>query len=111
MTNTIRFHLDESVDPAIAIGLRRRGADVTTSQETGLLNASDVEQINFAATSGRILVTHDDDFLALAKGGLPHPGIAFCHAELRSIGEMIAGLMLIRDCMMPVDMQNHIEFL
>jgi hypothetical protein len=103
--------LDESVDPAVAMGLRRRGADVTTSQETGLLNAPDIKQIYFAIGSGRILVTHDDDFLALVKSGLQHSGIAFCHAQLRSIGQMIAGLMLIRDCLTTADMQNHIEFL
>ena len=33
MLRTIRFHLDEDTDPAIAEGLRRHGIDVTTSQE------------------------------------------------------------------------------
>ena len=35
MARTIRFHLDECCDPAIADGLRRRSIDVTTSQEAG----------------------------------------------------------------------------
>jgi hypothetical protein len=29
---TIRFHLDEHIHPGIAIGLRARGLDVTTTQ-------------------------------------------------------------------------------
>ena len=33
----IRFHLDESVNNAIANGLRLRGLDVTTSNEVGLV--------------------------------------------------------------------------
>jgi branched-chain amino acid transport system permease protein len=33
MTDRIRFHLDENVDPAVADGLRRRAVDVTTTQE------------------------------------------------------------------------------
>jgi hypothetical protein len=107
----IRFHLDESVDPAIADGLRRRGADVTTSQEIGLLGAPDDRQFAFAMDEERILVTHDDDFLALAKGGASHAGIAYCHPQVRSIGQIIARLLLIRDCLTPAEMQNHIEFL
>lgn len=36
MPRTIRFHLDEHCDPAIAAGLRRHGIDVTTTQEVGI---------------------------------------------------------------------------
>jgi hypothetical protein len=39
MPRTIRFHLDEDTDPAIADELRRYGIDVTTSQDVGLLGA------------------------------------------------------------------------
>ena len=35
MARTIRFHLDECCDPALAAGLRRRHVDVTTSHEAG----------------------------------------------------------------------------
>jgi predicted nuclease of predicted toxin-antitoxin system len=107
----VRFHLDENVDPAIAEGLRRRGADVTTSQDAGLLNATDDEQIAYSTDSGRVLVTHDEGFLAIAKGRSPHSGMAYCHIQSRSIGEVIAGLMLIRDCMTPEEMHDHVEFL
>lgn len=111
MTDRIRFHLDENVDPAIAEGLRRRGVDVTTTQQVGLLRASDEKQLEFALAEERTLVTHDEDFLALAKQGTEHLGIAYCHPELRSIGQIIAALMLIRDCMTPDEMKNHVEFL
>jgi Domain of unknown function (DUF5615) len=53
----IRYHLDESVDVAIADGLRRRGIDVTTSVEAGLLSAPDVEQLAWAASVNRGLVS------------------------------------------------------
>ena len=111
MTDRICFHLDENVDPAVADGLRRRGVDVTTTQQVGLLRASDDKQLEFALAEERILVTHDEDFLALAKEGVTHAGIVYCHPELRSIGQIIAALMLIRDCMTPDEMQNHVEFL
>lgn len=79
MTAALRFHLDESVDPAVANGLRGRGADVTTSQNASLLQASDQRQLAFCLAEQRILVTHDEDFLALARGGIEHGGIAYCH--------------------------------
>ena len=37
MARTIRFHLDECCDPAIADGLRRPNIDVTTTHEAGLI--------------------------------------------------------------------------
>ena len=37
MPQTIRFHLDEHCDLAIAEGLRRRAIDVTTTPEAGLI--------------------------------------------------------------------------
>ncbi len=111
MTERIRFHLDESVDPAIADGLRRRGVNVTTTQQSDLMRASDDKQLEFALLEGRTIVTHDDDFLKLAKEGAAHAGIAYCHPESRSIGQIIAALMFIRDCLTPEDMNGHVEFL
>jgi hypothetical protein len=111
MTAAMRFHLDESVDPAVAEGLRRRGADVSTSHDARLLQASDESQLAFAIAQGRTLVTHDEDFLALARRGIEHSGIAYCHPEARTIGQIIADLLLIRDCLTAEEMRNHIEFL
>jgi hypothetical protein len=59
----------------------------------------------------RVIITHDEDFLAIAGSGIPHAGIAYCHVQSRSIGQMIAALLLIYDCLSPAEMQNHIEFL
>ena len=74
----IRFHLDEHIPASIAAGLRRRGIDVTTSAGSGLLGADDATQFAFAASSGRVLVTHDADFLRLHADAATHAGIAYC---------------------------------
>lgn len=79
MSRTICFHLDEHVPNAIAEGLRRRGIDVTTTTEAGLLHAPDLEHIKYALQSRRIILTHDEDFLIHASQGIPHAGLAFCH--------------------------------
>jgi len=42
MPKRIQFHLDENVDPAVAVALRQVGIDVTTSKETNLLSKSDL---------------------------------------------------------------------
>jgi hypothetical protein len=51
----IRYHLDEHMDAAIAVGLRRRGIDVTTTTEAKLLRHGDPEQIAFATREQRVL--------------------------------------------------------
>ena len=111
MSEPIRFHLDENVDPSVAEGLRRRGVDVTTTQAADLMRASDDKQLEYALVEGRMLVTHDEDFLAMAKEGVQHTGIAYCHPQSRTIGQTIAALMLIRDCLTLDEMKNHVEFL
>ena len=41
MSERVKFYLDEHVNPAVASGLRRRGVDVLTTQEAGMLSTSD----------------------------------------------------------------------
>jgi hypothetical protein len=36
----MKFHTDEHVSEAVALGLRRRGLDVTTTVQAGLLGAA-----------------------------------------------------------------------
>jgi len=107
----IRFHFDENVDPVIAAALRQYGIDVTTTVSAGLRTNDDEAQVAFARHEGPVLVTHDDDFLRLAARDPDHAGIAYCHLEARSIGEMIQGLRLIYEVLSPDEMQGHVEFL
>lgn len=111
MTPAVRFHLDEHVDPAIAHALRIRNIDVTTTREQGLAAASDLEQLAFARREGRVLVTHDRDFLGLAAQGCSHAGICYCHQHARSVSELIKSLSLLAFRVDPAEMIGHIEFL
>ena len=107
----LRFHLDEHVHPAIASGLRRRGIEVTTTIEAGLRGENDERHIAFALAQSRVIVTHDDDFLALHSQGADHAGIAYCHEGSRTIGEMLRGLLLMHECLEPGEMRRRVEFL
>jgi hypothetical protein len=105
----IRFHLDEHVDHAIALGLRKRGVDVTTATDAGLLSASDDEHLAFALRDNRVIYTNDRDFLVLHSQGAEHAGIAYCSSGTRSIGEIVRYLCLMHDCMTVEEMRGHVE--
>ncbi len=107
----LKFHLDEHIHPAIASGLRRRGIDVTTTVEAGLRGEDDTRHIAFSLAESRVIVTHDDDFLALHRQGADHAGIAYCNEGARTIGEMLRGLLLMHECLEPEEMRRRVEFL
>ena len=111
MPRTIRFHLDEHCDPAIASGLRLHGIDVTTTSEAGLLHAPDEDHLDYACRTGRVVVTQDLDFLRLNALGLEHRGIAFGRQHARGIGKTIASLLLLWDLYEPEEMHGRVEFL
>lgn|SRR5262249_55579874 len=107
----VRFHLDEHISSAIALALRRRGIDVTTTAEAGMLGAEDIAHLDFARKSGRVMVSNDDDFLRLHANSYPHAGIAYCKQGARSVGEMIHTLILIYELMSPDEMIGQIVYL
>jgi len=107
----IRFHFDEHIPASVAAGLRRRGIDVTTTIEAGLVAADDRMQLAFAAASERVLVTHDADFLRLHAQGVAHTGIAYCRSGELPAGVMQRRLALIHELLTPQEMAGRIEFL
>lgn len=111
MSEKISFHLDEHVNPAIAKQLRRRNINVTTTVEVSLRGQSDESQLAFASREGRVLVTHDDDFLKLASVSREHSGIAYCHQESRSLGEIVTTLVLMYEVYAPEEMMGRVEYL
>jgi predicted nuclease of predicted toxin-antitoxin system len=106
-----RFYLDENVTNAIAAGLRTRRIDVLTTAEAGNIGASDRDQLAFAQSTGRILITHDRDFLRLTSQNVPHAGIVYCAPQSCTVKQMLSRLLEIHNTLTPEDMHNHIEFL
>jgi predicted nuclease of predicted toxin-antitoxin system len=107
----IRFHLDEHVAFAIASGLRRRRIDVTTTQDAGLLGASDDEQVRWCVRENRTVFTQDRDFLAMAATGIDHNGIIYNRQGTRTIGQIIEWLETIDGCMSEAELQNRVIFI
>ncbi|HMB90979.1 MAG TPA: DUF5615 family PIN-like protein, partial [Rhodothermales bacterium] len=91
-------------------GLRRRGIDVLTVVEAGMLGASDADHLALTRRQGRVIVTQDEDFLRLAAEGVDHAGIVYA-PQGQSIGAMVQGLMLIAQVLTAEEMHGHIEFI
>ncbi len=84
----MRFYLDEDVPVAIAQALRRRKIDVLTVAEAGNTHASDRAQLDYAAKTGRCLVTRNvAHFVSLAEQAIqhqrPHAGILLISSRYR----------------------------
>jgi predicted nuclease of predicted toxin-antitoxin system len=107
----IKFHLDENITLAIANGLRRRGIDITTTPEEGMIGQSDEQQLVFSLSQERVIFTQDTDFLRLHHAGLSHAGIVYCPQTSKSIGEILQGLVLIWEILNAEEMNNYLEYL
>ena len=111
MPRTIRFHLDEHCDPAIAAGLRLHGVDVTTTPEAGLLNADDKEHITYGVATDRVIFTQDQDFLRIAadwrREGRSFVGVALA-AQGASLGRLADDLELPLTCCEPGEVRDRV---
>jgi predicted nuclease of predicted toxin-antitoxin system len=110
LSQPIRFHADEHIGRAVIEGLRRRGIDVSTTSETGLVSATDVRQLNHARETSRVLVTQDTDFLRLHTQGVGHSGIAFFR-QGETTGEILRMLVLLFDVLTAEEIAGRVEFL
>lgn len=111
----ISIYTNESVDVAIAEGLKRRGVDASSARDTGKLGLSDEEQLVYAGNKKAAVFTHDTDFLKIGarwmEQGRTHHGIIYCHQRRYSIGECVRKLRMLTAVLTSEDMINHIEFL
>ena len=110
MFDLIKFYMDEHIPRAVSEGLRRRGFDVLTTQEAGMLGAFDCDHLKLAAAQQRVILTCDADFLRMHAAGEPHHGIVFLPSS-SPIGGTIRDLLVLGDILTPEDMVGHVEFL
>ena len=107
----MRFHLDEHIPNALAAALRTHGYDVTTADDTDLLSADDQLHVDHALSERRVIITHDRDFLALDARGIPHAGIAYCHQQKYSVGQLLMMCLLLDECYSVEEMRGRVEYL
>lgn len=107
----MKFHLDEHISSALAAGLRMHGYDVTTAADVDLLEADDEFHIAFALREGRVIITHDRDFLTMDASGASHAGIGYCHQQKYTVGQLLMMCQLLDECYSDEEMRGRVEYL
>lgn len=111
MAEPVRFYMDQHFPAPASQGLQGHGVDVLTAQEAGRCGLSDADQLAFATTEERVMVTFDPDFLALHQSGVEHAGLAWCPEQKHSIGQLIQALLLVHGVLDRDSMRSHVEYL
>jgi predicted nuclease of predicted toxin-antitoxin system len=107
----IRFYFDQHMWASVAKALVGKGIDVLTAQDAARCGLSDPDQLAFAGSDQRVMVTFDTDYLALHQCGVQHAGIAWCPAQKHNIGNLILALLLVHGVLDRASMRNHVEYL
>jgi len=104
---------DECVDARIVAGLRRRGVDVVTAAEVGLLGSSDERHMEKAQSLARAILSSDQDFLVLAHrcatDGVPFPGLVFIQPKA-TVGEATRAIALLAMLLSSEEIAGWIEW-
>jgi len=111
LAEPIRFYVDQHFPGPVTQGLRRLGIDVLTAQEAGRCGLPDTDQLAFATTEERVMVTFDSDYFALHQTGIGHAGIAWCPQQKYRIGMLVQLLELLHGVTDRDQMRNRVEYL
>jgi predicted nuclease of predicted toxin-antitoxin system len=112
--NPPKIHLNEHLAPRLSKALRKRGYDVTSSQETGMLTEPDRQQLAFAVSEQRAILTFNtDDFIALHNEYLSakkeHWGIIL--STRVSIKVLLHRLLRLLDTLPADELKNQMRWL
>jgi hypothetical protein len=113
----IRLYLDEdSMRRSLVFALRARNVDVLTASDAHMINRSDPDHLQIAASEGRVLYTFNvADYCVLYQEWLSnersHAGIVVAQQQRYSLGEELRFLMRLLSTVSAEDMRNRIEFL
>ena len=109
----VRLYLDEDVSVVLAAVLQARGYSALTTRDAGRLHHSDADQLDFAASHGLAIVTHNrSHFEALAAeylaAGRSHPGIII--AVRRPASELARRLLRILETVTADELRDVVRY-
>lgn len=109
-----KLYLDEDVHKRLAQALRLRGYDVVSAHEIGYTGLTDSEQLAYAVSQSRVIVTFNvEDFVKLnieyQNAGKEHFGIIV--SKQRRIGEMVRRLSEFLNQWTSDELENNIWWL
>jgi Domain of unknown function (DUF5615) len=89
----LKGYADEHVVFGLVQALRQRGMDVVRVQDRGREQADDADLLDEALADGRVMLTNDTDFLAVAAERVARQErcapIFFWPQQRRSIGQLV----------------------
>lgn len=113
----LRLATDEDFNNRIVRGLMRRqpNLDILRVQDAGLAGRNDEEVLAWAASEGRILITHDVTTMKQTAydriaAGLPMPGVFEISQDV-SIGRALDEILLLVMCSEQDEWQGEVRFL
>ena len=110
----IHLYFDEDVSAGIVDNLRTRGFDVLSSRDADTLGKPDNEQMFYAVSLSRAIVTHNRaDFETqhrkFLENGLKHFGVII--AKRRKDAEVVARLLSLLDDATAQEMENQLRYI
>ena len=110
----IHLYFDEDVSVRIVDNMRTRGFDVLSSRDADMSGRSDDEQMLYAVSLRRAIVTHNRvDFEAqhskFVKNGLRHYGVLV--AKRRKDAEVVTKILALLDTVSADEMENQLRYI
>ena len=110
----IHLYFDEDVSAGIVENLRTRGFDVLSARDADTLGKSDDDQMLYAASLHRAVVTHNRvDFekqhTKFLESGMKHYGVII--ARRRRDAEVVSKLLALLDSVTAEEMQNQLRYI
>ncbi len=110
----IHLYFDEDVSAGIVDNLRTRGFDVLSSRDADTLGKSDDEQMLYAVSLRRTIVTHNRSDFEIQHGrflekGLKHYGVII--AKRRKDAEVVVRLLALLDDVTAQEMENQLRYI
>lgn len=113
----VKYLFDEDLNGRIVRGVRRRISDVDskTVQESDLSEATDAAVLDWAASQGRVVITHDHRTMrpcaeARLQAGLPMTGLILVR-QTAALGQVIDDLVLLAHASSAEEWEGTIAFL
>lgn len=107
----LRFHIDENVPTAVAEQLTLGGVDAISVRNLDHLGDTDLNHLQRATSMGRVLCTHDRDFLRIASEMTDHAGIAFAPQYESTIGGWVRALRDLHGIMSAEQVVGQVVYL
>lgn len=110
----IHLYFDEDVSVSIVENLRTRGFDVLSVRDAGALGRADDEQMLYAVSQKRAMVTHNRvDFekqhVKFLESGMQHYGVIV--AKRRRDAEVVSKLLALLDSVTAEEMKNQLRYI